>query len=142
MSIRKRFLHFVLGRVTGYGYRPWRALDIGTLLVLIGWWLFSAAGREGIMVPAQSEAVTANMSFCAPAYVIDTFVPLVDLEQAHYWAPHVGRSGTLFTVGNYTIPLSGLFLRVVGWILNILGWVLTTLLVAGLAGVIRRRFDY
>ncbi|MCK4356540.1 hypothetical protein KAW44_05605 [Candidatus Bipolaricaulota bacterium] len=143
MSIPKRFLHrVVLGGVTGYGYRPWSALWIGAFLVLIGCVLFFAAGREGIMVPAQSEAVAANMSFCAPAYVIDTFVPLVDLEQAHYWTPHVGRSGTLFTVGNYTIPLSGLFLRGVGWVLNILGWVLTTLLVTGLTGVIRRRFDY
>jgi sRNA-binding regulator protein Hfq len=143
LSRPKRFLHrFVLGGVTGYGYRPWRALWIGAALVLIGWGLFFAAGREGIMVPVQSEAVTANMPFCAPAYVIDTFVPLVDLEQAHYWTPHVGRSGTLFTVGNYALPLSGLFLRVVAWVLNILGWALTTLLVTGLTGVIRRRFDY
>jgi len=142
MSIPKRvFYRVVLGGVTGYGYRPWRALWIGAALVLIGCMLFFAAGREGIMVPVQSEAVTVNMSFCAPAYVIDTFVPLVDLEQAHYWTPHVGRSGTLFTVGNYALPLSGLFLRVVVWVLNILGWVLTTLLVTGLTGVIRRRFD-
>jgi len=82
------------------------------------------------------------MVFCAPAYVIDTFVPLIDLGQAHYWTPDVRCSGTLLAVGNYTIPLSGFFLRRVGWVLNILGWVLTTLLVAGLSGVIRRRFDY
>jgi hypothetical protein len=125
MSIPKRILHrFVLGGVTGYGYRPWRALWIGAALVFIGWGLFSAAGHEGIMVPAQSEAIAANMAFCAPAYVVDTFVPLIDLDQARYWTPGVGRSGTLLTVGNYTIPLSGLFLRWVGWFLNILGWVL------------------
>jgi len=143
MSIPKRLLHrSVLGGVTGYGYRPWRALWIGVVLVAIGCGLFFAAGREGIMVPTQSEAVPAYTSFHALHYSIDIFVPLVDLDQADYWAPHEGRSGTLLTVGNYTIPLSGLFLRWVGWLLNILGWVLTTLLVTGLAGVIRRRFDY
>jgi len=143
LSRPKRVLHrVVLGGVTGYGYRPWRALWIGVALVFIGWGLFFAAEREGIMVPAQSEAVPVYTPFHALPYSIDVFVPLVDLEQADYWTPHEGRSGTLFTLGNYAIPLSGLFLRVVMWVLNILGWILTTLLVTGLTGVIRRRFDY
>jgi sRNA-binding regulator protein Hfq len=111
------------GRIIAYGYRPWRALWIGLMLVLLGWLFFWAGYRAQVMTPAKDNAQT-SAKFCAFVYSLDVFVPLVDLHQASYWLPNANL-------------MSGRILRYYLWFEIVAGWVLTTLLVVGVTGLVR-----
>ncbi|WP_019961132.1 hypothetical protein [Woodsholea maritima] len=101
---------------TGYGYRPQYPFFFGVVMMVLSLGIFEAAYRAGYMAPAQPHAAiseilqgvdyigqgggTAPATACAlieqadivppfnsVAYVIDTFIPLIDLDQESSWKP-------------------------------------------------------
>lgn len=142
---------WLLFKLTGYGYRPARPFAcIGLPLLLVSLFIFASAYRQGFVTPAQPHAALAQIGadvdairgaaggagppclaadlteavppFHAGMYVIDAFVPLVDIDQESSWKPARtarcgGDAATLarldalnpgwaFTVGEQTGPFS------------------------------------
>jgi len=118
LSIPGRVWHHLLGSTFGYGYRPWLALLVAWLLyIALGTGLFQIGIDKALFAETEAGTVPA---FNALVYSLDAFVSLVDFHQAKYRLP------------------TGWFLRGYLWIHIGLGWFLTTLLVVGLAGLVRR----
>ncbi|MFC1604301.1 hypothetical protein ACFL5F_04660 [Planctomycetota bacterium] len=136
LTLSEQLRHRLFGLLIAYGYRPWRALKIGLVLVLLGWLLFGAKSSEQVMKCAKKDE-DASGGFCALVYSFDVFVPLVDLRQASYWLPNTERKSELIVLKKFRLPVSGKILRCYMWIQTGLGWILTMLLVAGLTGLVR-----
>jgi hypothetical protein len=136
LTLSEQFLHYLSGRTIGYGYRPWRTVWYGLVIVLIGWLLFWAGYRADVMIPANENA-DASGGFSALVYSLDVFVPLVDLRQASYRMPNANHAGNVRILNKLNIPVSGKVLRYYFWVEIIAGWVLTTLLIVGVTGLVR-----
>ena len=108
------FRRFVLWP-SGYGYRPQFPALVGALLMAVSLFIFASAYRQGFVTPAQPHAALAKIGadvnalrgaggeplpdclaadlteavppFNAGMYVIDAFVPLVDIDQESSWKP-------------------------------------------------------
>ena len=112
---------------------------------------------------AAGKSVTPKVhpdypEFNALVYSLDMFVPLVDLRQAKYWLPSAKPAADANAKSSADIsaepsaepakglddfveskvPLSVKLLRCYTLIHIILGWILTTLLFAGLGGLVKR----
>jgi hypothetical protein len=135
----------IFGPLIGYGYKPWRALWLSVLVVIVGAILFGVGASQGLMVPAKAEAyiagadgkqmVSENYAVLNPLmYSVDVFTPLIDLDQADYWLPGANR-GQELGIGPLRTTTGGL-LRFYMWIHIIAGWVLSSLLFVGLTGTI------
>jgi hypothetical protein len=130
---------FLYGLTTGFGYYPFLALL--WLAVLIG--IDTAAlnthssdfiptKAPTISVPAAKDQKPVNSSVCDSRYpcfeprlyAADTVVPVISLGQQDAWRLDDSRAG----VG---IQVTLLFT-------SALGWILTTLLIAGVGGLLRR----
>ncbi|UCG49297.1 MAG: hypothetical protein JSU94_05835 [Phycisphaerales bacterium] len=157
-----RYWHSFLGFVIGYGYRPWRALKISLLVIALGSILFQVGYSKGVVRPtreAEYVSVTEGEipnsplkrprigedypTFNAMMYSIDMFVPMVDLRQAKYWLPTVpaGKEAPesgIMNLNRSSLPVGVVVLRVYMWGHIISGWILTTLLFAGLTGLVKR----
>jgi sRNA-binding regulator protein Hfq len=138
----------VFGPLIGYGYRPWRALRLILLFLILGCIFFEVGFRTDVIAPAEVSAYvthdpgeTRTLSrdyprFNSFVYSVDTFVPLVDLRQAEYWLPNANRGPEMLTSRWFKVCGGGLLY--VYLVLHIgFGWVLTTLLVIGLTGLVR-----
>ncbi|MDP6558352.1 MAG: hypothetical protein QGG71_27055, partial [Pirellulaceae bacterium] len=142
MPMLQRCWHLLLGIVIGYGYRPWQALWFVLAFVLVGSILFGAGWGAGIITPTNVKAYDSDEDseqreissdyprFNALVYSIDTFVPLIDLQQAKYWLPNANRESLGFR--------TGMLVRFYLWLHIAAGWTLTTLLAVGLSGLVRR----
>jgi len=144
MPLLFRPLHSLLGLLTGYGYRPWRPIFVALVLIGIGWGLFYAGGREGIVMRVRSERFVPSSeqngdlvqpNFHPLLYSFDVFLPVITFEHTEHWAPNENETGRLIC----KIPINGLALCGYKWFLNVAGWVLTTLFITTLTGTIRRR---
>jgi hypothetical protein len=130
----KRFAHWAYGATMRYGYRPQFSLFYGLLLNVI---LVAAfyAGASDFMLPTKDKALSdwntkkevmpPYPSFSPIAYSIDTFVPILNLQQRDNWQ-----------VNDHT--RTGFVLRMYLWIHSMLGWAITTLTVAGFSGLVRK----
>ena len=105
----------IFGPPIGYGYKPWYALWWMTAFLVLGTVLFDYAYQSY----GLQEMTDRRPVFNSAVYSIDTFVPLIDLNQAEHWLPR------------------GRYLRLYHWIHILLGWVLSTLLAVGLAGTLK-----
>ncbi len=94
------------GRFIGYGYAPWRAFAISLALILIGFGLFQSGYRHGLVLPAKEGAYAKNSdkgieipmdgrkvlkdypAFNAFVYSLESFTPLLKLDQTANWAPN------------------------------------------------------
>jgi hypothetical protein len=131
--------HWVFGKVTGYGHRPWRPFWLGLVVIAIGWAVFWL-GFQTPGVMASTKDTPAHAKPNAIIYSIDLFVPVIDLRQATLWQPDPDKKGTVTIQrlkSNPTVPVSGRCLRWWMWFHIAAGWVLTTLFVVGLTGLIR-----
>jgi len=144
MPLLFRPLHSLLGLLTGYGYRPWRPIFVALVLIGIGWGLFYAGGREGIVMRVISERFASSSeqngdlvqpNFHPLLYSFDVFLPVITFEHTEHWAPNENETGRLIC----KIPINGLALCGYKWFLNVAGWVLTTLFITTLTGTLRRR---
>lgn len=135
----------------GYGYRPWRAVGIGFVIVLLGCGLFWAGFDKQIIRPTkETKYVYYNLygdvnpqtsknypKFNAFIYSLDVFLPLVDLHQLNYWLPDANRDFELVKIREFSVRMSGSFLYWYIWFEILSGWVITTLLVASITRLAR-----
>lgn len=145
-----------IGLTIAHGYRPFQALFIALILVPFGaicfWFAYpdlisptnielysSSSLFETVKLPSSSNS--KNISDIYPQfnplfYSLDSFVPFVDLHQQRYWLPDANRGSKVFSFGQNDIKVGGL-LRYYYWFHILFGWVTTSLLVAGLTGLVR-----
>jgi hypothetical protein len=120
----------------GYGYAPIRAFGWTVAIVTLGWIVFVRGYRAGFIVPSEKDACASFTAtkdvpayyppFSGFIYSLETFLPFVELHQAKYWLPV-----------RKPVPLA----RLLPWYLRLhilSGWVLSTLLVAGLTGLLHK----
>jgi len=154
LTLSQWFWYRLFGPLIGYGYRPWRAMIVALILILIGWRLFKKGYSHGLIMPLSDSAyVEGNIDnleqsngsqriskiypvFNSLVYSIDVFVPLVELHQVKYWLPNANRA--FEPKRKVLAPLyKGRTLLIWFWIETALGWILTTLFLAGLTGLVR-----
>ncbi len=137
----------VVGRLIGYGYRPWRAFWASLALILTGAIIFGANYPELITatnkeVYATSEDAKKNNvadeypRFNSVVYSLETFTPLLSLFQKDNWQPNANRGTEIIKWRLCTVTTGGL-LRGYLWLHIIAGWTLTTLWVGGLTGLVK-----
>ena len=139
----------ILDWTTGFGFRPLRIL-LGTFVMIVlstaflaGWsrprqflvhvdkagvvHLAAARPKSNLLPEAVDAPCGADFPcFSAPAFVLDTFVPLVNLGQRDAWRPiQRGRTGWLLQVGL--------------WGMTLTGWGLATMLAAGFSRLSREK---
>jgi hypothetical protein len=131
----------LLASTVDYGYKPLLALVWITGFVMLGTGLFYWGHVAGIIIPTDHGAYEAYSKtgqvppdyqrFNSFVYALETFVPLIELHQASYWLPNPKPNdiNRLYNPGRY--------LRWYLWIHILLGWLFTTMLVAGVAGIVR-----
>lgn len=134
LSLRARAWSCFLGFLVAHGYRPSRAFALAAIVVVVGWWVFSNAVDESAMIPTKKEAYTEATprklkadypQLLPPLYSLDVFLPVVNLHQEDYWLPDASQRHGAWYWGYM-------------WAHIVLGWTLTTVLVAALAGLIKK----
>jgi hypothetical protein len=163
LALPSRWWAWILKCTIAYGYRPMRALWFIGTFVALGFIVFGSAYQAGELVPSDKQAFEDRAAqratpyyegFCAVAYAVDAFVPIVDLGQRSKWKP-IGTGYTpvkpascdssqsldcvvcqaaMFSNGPSFSP--GL-VRSFRWIDIVAGWFFTSLLVAGVARLVR-----
>lgn len=150
-----RPMHWLYGLAVGYGYFTARAMLWSAIFILIGALLFSAAWRQGAMVPASEvmlddpewKAVQAApnpaelwiqaapgrdyASFDPLLYSFDVFIPIVSVEQEPAWAPSTTRGEEV--LGEPLGRLAALY-RVFH---ELMGYILSAFAIAGAARLVR-----
>jgi hypothetical protein len=116
MSLPRRLFHLTFERLIGYGYRPWNVLAAMAMFVLLGAFIFGRAEATGTLQPSTNDPLPR---FDVVVYSLDTFAPLIDLDQRKHWRPT-----TRWT-------------RLYWWVHTAVGWSLTTILAVGLGGLLR-----
>lgn len=142
------------GKLIGYGYEPWNAFIISLIFVTFGWGVFHICFSHEIISPTEEHAFSKDSSarksrlngtriysenypkFNAFVYSLESFVPLVKLDQSEHWRPNAYR-GTRLKIWRVHLPTTGSLLRAYLWFHIITGWVLTSLWVGGLTGLVR-----
>ena len=148
MPFFDRCLHGFWENVNGYGYRPWRALTLSVLVVVLGTVIFWLGHERKIIRERKLPELTSPgietlpelglinyPEFNALVYSLDVFVPTVDLGQEDYWLPTSAKS----TDGSEVVtePVSVRLLRCYMWTHIISGWILTPLLALSLKGMFK-----
>ncbi|MCX6828495.1 MAG: hypothetical protein NT002_04360 [candidate division Zixibacteria bacterium] len=146
----ERYWLRLLGKSISYGYRPLKAIPWMTGFIMLGLILFGAGYEAGVFSPLSPTAYIADKvtgdqvispdypTFNVLAYSFNEFVPLINLRQGSYWMPNANKCGEIHLFGKLKIPISGSLLRYYLWVHIVAGWVLTSLLVAGLSGLVRK----
>jgi hypothetical protein len=127
--------YHVFGKAIGYGYRPGRAFLASLVFIFLGWVLFRLGYVCGLLTPQGDKAYEKDSEghrvvadsypkFNAFVYSLESFVPIIKLDQSASWAPNANRSG-------------GRFLRYYLYLHIMAGWVLTTLWVGAVTGLVK-----
>src|SRR6185369_8955247 len=103
----------ILRFTIGYGYRPWLA-GVWAAAVIVA---FALVVRQapGHFVAVSDSVVGSRQPL---VYAADTFLPVIDFDQADRW-------------------LATGWVAWVGWGVTAVGWALTTIFVAGFTRVVR-----
>ncbi len=188
LSILAYIFRWLVMWPTGYGYRPQYPFLAGILIVALSYGVFEAAYRNGYMEPAQPhlaiaeierslDALNPDIALEAPPdcaqfersevvppfngliYAIDTFVPLIDLDQESSWKPAINSRPCLdgideinpppgwWTAGEWpretlsayverTAPERRLYW--IKWLVMTAGFAISALIAASLSGLLRR----
>ncbi len=141
-----RFRKCLLKGTIGYGYEPYKALFSIGLFCLLGIGLFGAGYCDGLIAPTDAQAYLCwkksgkpppqYQPFNCIAYSLETFVPLLDLQQNKNWAPTPQLGDKWLQAPFYFGP--GSLLRIYLWIHILAGWILSTTFGVALSGLIRR----
>jgi hypothetical protein len=146
----------VLGRLNGYGYKPWRAFFLSLAVIFLGWGLFHFGYTRNLILPERDNAFRKNVfghvvtaknipqkhrlsksypKFNALAYSLESFVPLLKLDQSANWTPNAHNGRVFFLWGLHLN--AGTLLRGYLWFHIIIGWILTSLWIGGLTGLVK-----
>jgi hypothetical protein len=143
LSLRKLLWYYSFGWMIGYGYYPLRAFWCGLLIVILGWIVFHigykrrwiTAKDSGAYVNGDSNLSLYYPKFNAFMYSVDHFTPVINLFQRDYWLPNAER-GKEINLRLFRVR-AGALLRCYWWFHIIMGWTITSLMVAGLLGLVR-----
>jgi hypothetical protein len=150
-----------IGPLIGYGYRPANALWFFLFFLTVGTRVFQNANRMGIIVPTKPNAdqLPNYPKFHPFIYSLETFIPLLKLGMGEYWGPSDVSDKPIFILpfalkkftlcflygqldANHRLAISphppSLLVRHYLWIHIICGWLVTTLLLAGLSGILKK----
>ncbi|MGD0075102.1 MAG: hypothetical protein ABSD31_12305 [Candidatus Binataceae bacterium] len=132
----------------GYGYNTWRALWFISGFVLAGTFLFFWGYKSEAITRVDKET-PGPFRFNSFIYSLETFLPLVDLQQAKHWAPdpEIRPRPRIPVVAfkplsKYQLqfgPAFGRRLRWYLWIHFLMGWFFTAMLIAGISGLVQQR---
>ena len=135
----------VFGRFIGYGYAPWRAFATSIAMILLGTLLFRRGFKHELIGPASDNAYAKAPDgqvieengrpkisekypvFNAFVYSLESFVPLLKLDQSANWMPKCKppvRDLRYFIAG---CRIPGRFLRGYLYFHIAAGWLLTSL---------------
>jgi hypothetical protein len=141
LAVIRKVVRGTLRLTIDYGYQPLRALWWIAAFVALGTYTFRRGYRMGLVIPTDHEAYktfkechnppAGYQPFNSFVYSLENFVPLIELHQAGYWLPYSEDSQ------QQNNKRSGTMLRWYLWLHILLGWIFTSILVAGLAGLIR-----
>jgi hypothetical protein len=125
-----------------YGYVPMLAGAWILGFVGLGAILFFFGYHAGLIVPTEKEAFDAYVQnkrppagyqwFNSIIYSLESFLPLVQLFVLSHWLPDPRRGRPYVRVS------SGRWLRSYLWVHVLAGWFFTTMLVAGLSGLVKK----
>jgi hypothetical protein len=143
------------GKLIGYGYRPWRAFAMSIAMILLGTLLFYLGSTHALMSPAGDKAYAkapngqvilaksgrAGISEEYPVfnpfvYSLESFTPLLKLDQSANWTPNANRSAEISSF-HLKVPFSGTFLRYYLYFHIAAGWLLTSLWVGAITGLVK-----
>jgi hypothetical protein len=111
----------LLGKLIGYGYRPWRAFIISLIVIGIGWLFFQLGYHSNLFIPTGDKAYVVEKDgtrrlkngmpqisedypkFNAFVYSMESFVPLVKMGISDRWTPNA-HSGTSLRLGIAALP--------------------------------------
>jgi hypothetical protein len=145
----------VFGRLIGYGYKPLRAFVISFGVIVLGYILFqlgymcdliSPTSENGYAKDQAGQVVLSNgrhtfsenyPKFNAFVYSLESFTPLLRLDQSANWTPNANR-GPRVHYWQLDFPTTGSMLRTYLWFHIISGWVLTSLWAGAITGLLKR----
>ena len=120
------FWSWILKLTIGYGYAPFRAVLWIAGFVIVGAFVFFFGRRARAITEAKKDDPGHHKPFNSFVYSLEAFLPLVELHQAKHWMPDSERSRL------------GRFLRVYLWIHIMAGWFFTSMLIAGISGLVHK----
>jgi len=139
------------GRAIGYGYRPWRALAASLAIILFGTIIFATGFSNDLISPSKENTEQRKISdnitngkrrfaddypvFNPFTYSLESFIPLLRLDQNESWQPNANRGGHIY-LWRRSVTTGGL-LRYYLWLHVIAGWILTTLWVGAVTGLVK-----
>ena len=126
LNFWERCWSWILYQTIRYGYDTWQALWFIGGFVLFGTFLFFFGRRFGAITLIGKEGTEHFRPFNSLIYSLETFLPLVDLQQAKHWAPK--SEGSTF----------GRCLRWYLWLHILMGWFFTSMLIAGITGLVQK----
>jgi hypothetical protein len=139
----------IVGRLIGYGYKPSHPFALSIGLIILGALLFRFGYRNGLIAPTKESAYEKSDApaaqcpiaesyprFNAFVYSLESFTPLLKLDQSSNWTPNANRR-TQLHLGRVTVPITGGILRGYLWVHIILGWILTSLWVGSITGLVK-----
>lgn len=147
-----RLWHFIKRITIAYGYKPWRALFWSFFLVIVSACIFHQGRESSLLRPTQKDMVTNETpdllevdpnypAFNPLLYSLDEFLPIINLRISDHYLPDANRGRVLLDrtlLHQRVVVTTGTLLRWWLWIHILTGWTLTTLVVAGLTGIIRK----
>ena len=143
----------VFGWLIGYGYTPSRAFWISLGMIALGWLVFhvgylsniiSPTDEKGYLKDAAGQIVEENgrdgvsehyTKFNAFVYSVESFTPLIKLDQTSSWMPNANRGLEIHFW--YLHLRTGSLLRMYLWLHIVAGWILTSLWVGGVTGLVK-----
>lgn len=137
-------------RVTiGYGYYTWRALWWIAGSIILGTFLFFWGHESEAIVQIDKDKPDRFLSFNPFVYSLETFLPLVELHQAKHWGPDpdlhqvrpriaVAAFWPLSKCHHQFGPAFGKHLRWYLWFHILMGWFFTSMLIAGITGLVQK----
>jgi hypothetical protein len=126
LSRWERCWSWILYETIRYGYDTWQALWFIGGFVIFGTVLFFFGRRREAITQIDKEWTEHFRPFNPLVYSLETFLPLVDLQQAKHWAPK--SEGSTF----------GRCLRWYLWLHILMGWFFTSMLIAGITGLVQK----
>ena len=93
-------------------------------------------GGEIVLKKGRHAFSEHYSKFNAFMYSLESFTPLLRLDQSSNWAPNANR-GRRLHIGKFNLLTTGSLLRIYLWLHIIAGWVLTSLWVGGITGLVK-----
>lgn len=145
----------IFGRLIGYGYAPWRAFAMSVAMILLGTILFQIGSTHDLISPASENAYVKGANgqvireengrpkiskeypvFNAFFYSLESFTPLLKLDQSAHWTPNANHGAEIPMV-HFWAPRTGDLLRYYLFFHIAAGWLLTSLWVGAITGLVK-----